>query len=187
MGKREAKEYYPIIHIIGLPGAGKTTLGRRLSKKLKLPIYRIGEYRAKFPMTMIGEADAWVSLYRDLSKLKWRDCILETTGLNVRESFLRTAFPFSRRVIVKLEAPKKVLYARIKKKRKDEQGEKWLFGEDYRDKHEFVKKMFKNFKEIPAEIRINTSKIGPDEVCKRVLEGLTMHGNSWGRILQIGE
>ena len=59
---------FPIIHIIGLPGAGKTTLGKRLSKELGLPIYRIGEYRAKFPMSIDGETDAWVALFRDLSK-----------------------------------------------------------------------------------------------------------------------
>jgi len=177
MGHREAKKYYPIIHIIGLPGAGKTTLGRKLSRKLKLPIYRIGDYRARYPMTQVGEADAWVSLFRGLSSQKWKDCILETTGLNSRESFLKAAFPFLRRLIVKLEAPKQVLYARIKKKRKDEQGGKWLFEEDYRDKQEFVKKMFKDFQKIPAEIRIETSKIGPAEVCKRVLEGLIMYEN----------
>ncbi len=48
----------PIIHIIGLPGAGKTTLSKKLARKLKLPIYRIGEYRSEFPMTIYGEADA---------------------------------------------------------------------------------------------------------------------------------
>ncbi|MCC7211553.1 MAG: hypothetical protein IT451_06825 [Candidatus Brocadia sp.] len=33
------KENLPIIHIIGLPGAGKTSLPKRLSKKLNLPIF----------------------------------------------------------------------------------------------------------------------------------------------------
>ena len=102
MGDRKAKKNYPIIHIIELPGAGKTTLGLKLSKKLKLPIYRIGEYRSRFPMTAVGEADAWVSLYRDLSKQKWKDCILETTGLNSRESFLRAAFPLFSLLSVRL-------------------------------------------------------------------------------------
>ncbi len=85
--------FRPIIHIIGLPGAGKTTLSKKVGRKLKLPIYRIGEYRSKFPMTIYGEADAWLALYRNLSKQKWRNCILETTGLNRRESFLRAVLP----------------------------------------------------------------------------------------------
>jgi len=82
------------------------------------------------------------------------------------------AFPFFRRVTIKLEAPRTVLYSRIKKKRKIEQGGEWLFGETYRDKHEFVKKMFDPFKKIPSEIRINTSKIGPEEVCKIALDSI---------------
>ena len=179
MKGRKTKSGFPIIHIIGLPGAGKTTLGQRLSRKLGLPIYRIGEYRARFPMTLVGEADAWVALFRDLSKRKWKDCLLETTGLNSRESFLRAAFPLFRRVTVKLEAPKTVLYKRIKKKREKDQGGQWLFGDVYRDKCEFVKKMFEDFKKMPAEITTDTSKIGPDEVCKRVLEGIKKYGNSW--------
>jgi hypothetical protein len=177
MKGRRSKSSFPIIHIIGLPGAGKTTLGRRLSRKLGLPLYRIGEYRARFPMTLVGEADAWVALYRDLSKRRWKDCLLESTGLNSRESFLRAAFPLFRRVTVKLEAPKTVLYMRIEKKSKKDQGGKWLFGDAYRDKREFVKKMFEDFKKMPAEIRIDTSKIGRDEVFKTVLEGIKIYGN----------
>ncbi len=73
------KKSMPIIHIIGLPGAGKSTLAKKLSRKLKLPIYYIGEYRSMFPHTLVGEADAWIALFRDLSRRKWRNCILETT------------------------------------------------------------------------------------------------------------
>src|ERR1700691_2516111 len=111
----------PIIHIIGLPGAGKTTLARSLSKKLKAPIYGIGSYRSHFPMTGIGEADAWLALFQDLSKRKWQNCILETTGLNKRESFLSDALPIGEMMTIKLEAPRKVLYQRIGKKKKKEQ------------------------------------------------------------------
>ncbi len=186
MGNREIKKNYPIIHIIGLPGAGKTTLGGKLSKKLGLPVYRIGEYRMRFPKTLIGEADAWVSLFRDISKRGWKNCILETTGLNSRESFLRAAFPLFRMVTIKLEAPKTVLYARIIKKKKEEQGGEWLFSDSYRDKREFVKKMFKQFRKLPAEIRIDTSKLNPEEVYKRALENLKIYSHSW-RDLLIGE
>jgi hypothetical protein len=172
MKGRGLESVFPIIHIIGLPGVEKTTLGRRLSKKLGLPIYRIGTYRARFPMILVGEADAWVALFRDLSKRGWKNCILETTGLNSRESFLRTAFPFLRRVTIKLEAPRTVLYMRIKKKRKDDQDGEWLFGGDYRDKYEFVKKMFKEFEKMPAEIRVGTRTLGPDHVLKIALKNL---------------
>ena len=99
----------PIIHVIGLPGAGKTVLTQKLSKKLKIPVYRIGFYRERFPMTAIGEAGAWLALFRDLSKRGWRNCILETTGLNAREGFLSDALPFDRRIVIKLEASRKVL------------------------------------------------------------------------------
>jgi len=61
----------PIIHIIGLPGSGKTTLSRKLSGKLKVPVLRIGYHRALFPETPIGEADAWVALFRQLSLRRW--------------------------------------------------------------------------------------------------------------------
>lgn len=87
------KEIFPIIHIIGLPGAGKTSLGKRLSKKLNLPVFQIGDYRSKYPATPLGEADAWVALYYGLSRQRWRNCILETTGLNCRESFLMSSPP----------------------------------------------------------------------------------------------
>ncbi|MFA6635481.1 MAG: AAA family ATPase [Candidatus Omnitrophota bacterium] len=161
---------FPIIHIVGLPGAGKTTLALKLSKKLNLPVFRIGCYRAKYSSTPIGEADTWVALYKDLSKRKWGNCILETTGLNFREEFLRKVLPFDRIFTIKLEASKKTLMERIKKKKKKEQGGKWPFCGQYRDKDEFVKKLFKNFKNIPANYKINTNRLTAREVYNEVVE-----------------
>ncbi len=172
------KKPLPIIHIIGLPGVGKSTLARKLAKKLKLPLYGIGEYRDRFPMSIIGEADAWVSLFSELSRRKWRDCILETTGLNSRESFLKTALPGETIVTIKLEAQRKVLYARLGEKEKSEQGDnRWLFGTAYRDKREFVRKLFKAFRGLPAGIRIDTSKLKPQEVYKVALKELEFYRN----------
>ncbi len=165
---------FPIIHIIGLPGAGKTTLGKRLSKKLNIPVYRIGEYRSKFPATSLGEADAWVTFFRDLSRQKWKNCIIETTGLNCRESFLKAALPSFGRMTIKLEAQRKVLYERISKKKKDEQGGDWLFSDNYHDKYEFVRKLFREFRKVPAEVIIDTTKLGHNEVYKIALEKLKL-------------
>lgn len=166
-------DFIPIIHIIGLPGAGKTTLSKKLARKLKIPVYRIGEYRSKLPMTVYGEADAWLALFMDLSKLKWRNCILETTGMNRRELFLDKALPLSGMVKIKLEAKRKILYERVKKKRKRDQGGEWLFSPDYKDKYEFIRKIFKSFKTIPADIRIDTSDLTPREAYERVLKKLS--------------
>ncbi len=157
----------PILHIIGLPGAGKTKLGKKLSSFYRLPVYYIGAYRAKFTSTVEGEADAWVALFRDLSRRKWANCILETTGLNCRERFLRDAFPFSRIVTIKLTALRKVLYERLGKKKKSERGEDWLFSDEYRDKYEFVRKMFEHFKNLPSEIEIDTTKLTSQEVFEK--------------------
>ena len=64
------KKVFPIIHIIGLPGAGKTTLGKKLSRTLDLPVYRVGEYRRSFQSLWWVRQNAWVALFRDLSKQK---------------------------------------------------------------------------------------------------------------------
>lgn len=166
--------HLPIIHIVGLPGAGKTTLGRKLSKKFNLPVFNIGKYRSMFPVSEKGEADAWLSLFRNLSKKRWENCILETTGLNSRECFLRAAFPFPNVVTIKLVAQRKILYERIRMKKKSEQGGDWLFSADFRDKFEFARKMFGQFKNIPAEITIDTSHKTAQDVFRKVASGLKL-------------
>ncbi len=153
------KRTLPIIHIIGLPGAGKTTLARRLSNLLKVPVIRIGYHRARFPQTPIGEADAWISLFRELSRRRWKDCILETTGLNHREEFLRTALPFERLFTIKLFASRKTLVARVRKKKKLDRGGRWFYSAEYRNKYEFIRKLFKQFRKIPADCYINTNRL----------------------------
>jgi deoxyadenosine/deoxycytidine kinase len=84
--------FFTIIHIIGLPGAGKTNLAKKLSKKYNLPIFRIGEYRSKFPLSPIGETDAWVALFQGLSRRKWRKCILETTEYPDKYEFVKKLY-----------------------------------------------------------------------------------------------
>lgn len=74
-----------------------------------------------------------------------------------------------------MEAQRRVLYARISEKKKNARGGDWLFSKDYRDKYEFTRKLFKTFKMIPAEIRIDTNKLGKGEVYKIVLEKLRLY------------
>ncbi len=160
----------PIIHIIGLPGAGKTTLSRKLSKVLKVPVLCIGRHRARFPETPIGETDAWTALFKELSQRRWKNCILETTGLNSREAFLRTALPFEQVFTIKLEALRKTLALRIRKKKKENRGGQWLYSTKYRNKYEFVRKLFKRFRQIPANCYIDTNRLTKVAVYQRALK-----------------
>ena len=164
------KRTTPIIHIIGLPGAGKTTLARRLSKALQVPVLCIGRHRTRFPQTPIGEADAWVALFRELSRRRWKNCILETTGLNRREEFLRTALPFEQVFTIKLDASRKTLAARIRKKKKRDRGGRWFYGAEYRNKYEFVRKLLKRFRKISANCCINTDRLTKAAVYQQALE-----------------
>lgn len=174
------KRTIPIIHIIGLPGAGKTTLARRLRKTLKVPILRIGYHRSRFPQTPVGEADAWIALFRELSRCRWMNCILETTGLNSREDFLRTALPFEQIFTIKLEASRKILFSRIRKKKKREQGGQWSYSAEYRNKYEFVRKLFKRFRKIPADCHINTNRLTKVAVYQHALREIDFMGGAHG-------
>ncbi|MFC1508192.1 hypothetical protein ACFL60_00720 [Candidatus Omnitrophota bacterium] len=161
------KRTIPIIHIIGLPGAGKTTLAERLGKTLKIPVFCIGGYRTRFPQTAIGEADAWMALFQELSRCGWKNCILETTGLNSREAFLKAALPFEQMFTIKLEASRKTLELRIRKKKKEDRGGEWFYSAKYRNKYEFARKFFKSFCRIPANCYINTNRLTKAAVNRR--------------------
>ena len=67
-----------------------------------------------------------------------------------------------------MEAKRKILYERIGGKRKGEKGGEWFYSINYRDKYEFVRKLFKSFQTLPADIRIDSSAMTPPEVYKVV-------------------
>ncbi|MCR4319950.1 MAG: ATP-binding protein [Candidatus Brocadiaceae bacterium] len=86
----------------GLPGAGKTTLGKKLSAKYHLPVFYIGAYREE----------------------------------------------------------------------KNERGGEWLFSNDYCDKYEFVRKMFRQFIDVPGEMVIDTTRMNAQDVFRKVVSWL---------------
>ena len=106
--------------------------------------------------------------HRELSRHRWKNCILETTGLNRREEFLRKALPFEQVFTIKLDASRKTLAARIREKKKRDRGGRWFYGAEYRNKYEFVRELFKRFRKIPADCYIDTNRLTKTAVYRRI-------------------
>jgi hypothetical protein len=64
---------------------------------------------------------------------------------------------------------------RIEKKGKRERGGQWLFSSDYPDKYVFVQKLYKEFKRLPSDIRIDTTNLGLEKVYQNLLEKLKIY------------
>lgn len=161
-----------ILHVIGLPGAGKTTLTSRLGPHLGWEVLRIGQFRGRFPPTAEGEADAWLALYQELSRWGWDRVILETSGLNGRLCFLYQALPLGRLLTLKLTCSKEELLRRVKLKPSKEKTEPWVYQDTLPDRETFIKRFFKLFTALPAEIEIDTTHLTPQEVFVRAVESL---------------
>jgi hypothetical protein len=95
---------------------------------------------------------------------------LETTGLNCREGFLRSILPFGQIVTIKLEASRKTLFRRIGRKKKKDRGGQWLYNATYRDKYEFVQKLFKNFSKVHADYYIDTDRLSKVDVFRKAFD-----------------
>jgi len=78
-------------------------------------------------------------------------------------------------ITIKLEASRKLLYLRIGEKRKRDRGGQWLFSSDYPDKYIFVEKLYKEFKRLPLDIRIDTTKLSQEKVYENILKKLEIY------------
>ncbi len=66
----------------------------------------------------------------------------------------------------------------LSKKKKAKQGGDWYFSAAYPDKFTFVRKLYKVFKNVTADITISTNQIDASEVLKSVLERIKPCGVS---------
>lgn len=167
----------PILHIIGLPGAGKTTLCRQLGPLLGWEVLRIGQFRRLRPPSETGEADAWLALYQALSRCRWEQVILETTGLNGRLCFLRQAFAPGRVVTLKLSCCRDELLRRIERRPAGEETNPWFYADCLPDRQAFISRLFEQFTKLPAELETDTTWLTPDEVFAQAVEKI----KAWSR------
>lgn len=165
-----------ILHIVGLPGAGKTTLSSRLGPHLDWEVLRIDQFRSRFPPTPTGEVDTWLALYQALSRYGWDHVILETSGLNGRLCFLHQAFPPGRILTLKLICSREELRRRVELKPPKEEAAPWVYWDTLPDRETFIQQFFKPFADLPAEIEIDTTHLSPEEVFAQAVERL----KTWG-------
>jgi hypothetical protein len=157
---------------VGLPGAGKTTLTSRLGSQLGWEVLRIGQFRGRYPPTAEGEANAWLALFQELSRCRWDQVILETSGLNGRLCFLYKVLPPGRVLILKLTCSKEELLQRVNLKPPDEEAEPWVYQDSLPDREAFIRQLFEPFADLPAEIEIDTTHLSPEEVFAQAVEEL---------------
>lgn len=57
-------------------------------------------------------------------------------------------------------------------KNKKDQGSRRLYSAQYKDKYEFVRKLYKDFCKIPANYYINTNRLSKAAVYRQALKGI---------------
>lgn len=172
-----------ILHVIGLPGAGKTTLTTEMGSHLGWPVTSISEHRRGQPPTFSGEMDAWLSLYSTLSERGWSQTIVETSGLNARACLLEPRLGIGRLATVKLTCQTELLHERVRSRqaaRGADDDASWAFEASIPDRHAFIDRFEDRFDKLPAAIEVDTTERPPAKVRERVLEELSRLGIGCG-------
>lgn len=107
-----------ILHLIGPPGAGKTTCGKVISSDCGVALVSVDRHR----MRGKSESDAWRAFVASLR----RCCIVESSGLG---SGMAAALKRHTVTTVKLIAPRYVLRGRIRRRRKPSLPNGWTMDE----------------------------------------------------------
>lgn len=152
-----------LVHVIGLPGAGKTTLTADLGPVLGWPVFSIGAFREDRSPDLTGEHEAWEALHEALAERGFSEAILETSGLNGRAHRIENEVPDDELVRVKLVCPTELLHQRVRERETDDEPSSWAFS-DIPDRHAFIDRFQGRFEELDADIEIDTSEHEPSEV-----------------------
>lgn len=153
-----------IVHVIGLPGAGKSTLTARLGPSLGWPVLSIGTFREGRSPDWKGEAEAWDALCQAIEGHGCSEVVLETSGLNGRLSRVREIVTDDEILRVKLVCPREILHRRVRERDAGEEPSPWAYSQTIPDRHVFIDRFYEIFEDLTAEIAVDTSEHDPSEI-----------------------
>jgi hypothetical protein len=156
----------PVIHLMGLPGSGKTTLAQHLLQHLEWKhSFRIGTFHKRFPSSAEGGQAAWNAMLAEMAETGWDRFIFESTGVNPRWDKVIERCGRDKIISFKLNCRLPELLRRISLKSPDDQGHgDWQPPSRFRNKAEFVQAVFSEFSRIRAEVIVDTTHGRPPEV-----------------------
>lgn len=169
-----------VIHLMGLPGAGKSTLAHRLVSHLNWArSFRIGTYHKRFPETEEGDREAWRQMQADMEAADWSKFICESTGLNARWEEIFARCRREGFVTLKLECRREELIRRIALKSVADQSHgDWSPRSRFRNKIEFVEAVYDDFQKQAADCILDTNRTSCDEVCELATRYLSARWNN---------
>lgn len=157
-----------IIRLSGLPGSGKSTLGKALSEELDYDLLRIDFYRNRYR----DEVWALTEMFMKMNSLK-DNFILDSTGFNKR---ILWVFQFlkARVVDIKLVCNKDILKKRLEEKAKSLPKNEYFPYTDT-SRAEYIDDYFEDMAHKSADIIIDTSYITIDVMVRTAVNELNFY------------
>ena len=157
-----------IIRLSGLPGSGKSTLGKALAEVLGYNLLRIDVFRNTFK----DEVWALTEMFRVMGKLG-DNFIIDSTGFNKRILWI-FQFLKARVVDIKLVCNKEILKERLEKKLKSLPKDEYFPYTDV-SRMEYIDDYFEDMAHKSADIIIDTSYITPEVMVKTAVNEINFY------------
>lgn len=161
-----------IVHVMGLPGAGKSTLTEHLSARLDWPVLSIGTFRRGRSPDPVGEAEAWHAFYDALDEQDWAEVIVETSGFNWRIARLTEEVPADQLLRVKLGCDRQRLHERVRERDRERELEPWAYSSSIPDRHVFIDRFHDAVAELSCDLEVCTAEHSSEEVLELVVQAL---------------
>ena len=154
-----------IIFIWGLPGAGKSTIGKTVSKRLNMPFYEMDDYLPKLfkekmeKGELITDEDRNSFFANFTNILKEKDGDIVVSGYVAKKKHRDLLSELGDLTFFELDVPENVLRERLKARK------------EHFFKEETLKKVLLNYEQLTDSIKIDASK-DIENVVKQIVNSI---------------